>query len=259
MFNFKIHCLLNTHNSVPANQSIIRIIHTCLSGYPGKKNTKHFWICGWFLTSAGETSVLTGTARAALLQARWVLFFQPQPLGLSITDNFPPWFLIEMKSRWYHSESALSGDLSVAGMAKWALRLGGVNVIACKRGAHPTLPLSNPCQTTELKKTFKNTSYLDLKTFSAAELNWLRWKDSVTSAYMAWRQYCKIGANQWIQPCPCRSESVPLDSSWGFRWVAEAGEGSPSHCERLRKLHWWKICWSFFPSLRLKPEIISVS
>lgn len=133
MFNFKIHCLLNTYSSVSANWSIIRIIHTCLSGYPGKKNTKHFWICGWFLTSDGETSVLTGTGIVALLlQVWWVLFFQPRPLGLRVTKDFPSWLLIQMKSRWYRSESALSGDFSVAGRAKKVLRLGGVNLISCK-------------------------------------------------------------------------------------------------------------------------------
>jgi len=41
MFNFKKHCLLNTYNSVSANWSIIRKIHTCLSGYPGKKKTQN--------------------------------------------------------------------------------------------------------------------------------------------------------------------------------------------------------------------------
>lgn len=132
MFHFKIHWLLNTYNSVSANWSITKIIHTCLFGYPGKNNMKHSWSCGWFFTSEGQTSVFTAMGIAALLQVWWVLVFHPWLLGPRVTKDFPSWLLIQMKSRWYHSESALSGGFSVAGRAKKHLRLGGVNLISCK-------------------------------------------------------------------------------------------------------------------------------
>lgn len=121
------------------------------------EKSQHKTLLGlWVLSRQwGRDTSAPAPGIVALLQAWWVLFFQPWPLGLRVTKDFPSPLLIQIKSRWYHSESALSEDFSVAGRAKKVLRLGGVNLISWTRRAHPTISAPKPCQTPEPQKSFE--------------------------------------------------------------------------------------------------------
>lgn len=139
---------------------------------------------------------------AALLQEWWGLFFQPQPLGLRVTEDFPSPLLIQIKSRWYHSESALSGDFAVAGRAKKVLRLGGVNLIPWREELTPPFLHQSHARQPSHRRALENTSNLVWKTIRAAGLDRCTLPDPVNYTGTVWYQNYRTALL-------CRPGSVP--------------------------------------------------
>lgn len=162
------------------------------------KKTQHETLLNLWVVShqRGRDTSAHRPGIAALSQVWQGLFFQPRPLGLRVTEDFPSRLLIPIKSRWHHSESALSGDFSVAARAKKVLRLGGVSVISWTRGAQPTIPAPKPCQTAEPQKSFEKHIQSCLQEHGG---NWTRQMQIPRSSEFALHLHCLLSILQnWL-------------------------------------------------------------